>query len=521
MKILSTKEMRCLDETFIREYGVSQDILMENAALGAYYFLREKKLLSLPYIFFCGPGNNGGDGLALARKIFSFNKNIRVFLTGNPSKYKGASRSNYSSLKNLGAHIESIEDLDFDDLKDMSENHIIIDALLGIGLTSTVRSPIKEIIGLINSTDGYKLSLDIPSGLSSESGLAQGIAVYSDATISFGYTKYGHYIGEARKYIKKLVNCNISIGYEHLHNIKVKLNIPEKLSDRTPVGHKGTFGKALFISGCNTYLGAPFFNCSSYMTSGGGYSHLFSTPRVVDSVAPSSRETVFIEGAQTKSGSLSSDNLEILLDKASSLNVTAIGSGLSLDPSTKVLVRDFTASYKGTLIVDGDGLTAIGENLDILKHRKGVTILTPHLKEFSNLSGRYMEEIVRDRINITANFSREYNCYVILKDASTIVTSPGGDTTINPTGNSGLAVAGSGDTLVGILASALANFKLSPLDACSFASFLHGFAGDLAKVDLGEEGLTPTLLLRYIPLAIKKLREDYEGVVAKYSPQNI
>ena len=520
MKILSTKDMKRLDSEYIKEYGISQELLMENAALGAYYFLRDKSLLSLPYIFFCGPGNNGGDGLALARKIFSINKDVRVLLTSPPSSYSGASKFNYNILKKLGVHIEFIEDLDFDSIKNMSKDHVIVDALLGTGLVNVVNPPLREVISLINSTDGYRLSLDIPSGLSSDSGMAQEVAVESHATISFGYPKYGHYLGEARKYITELANCNLSIGYEQTKKIKVCLNIPKKLSKRNPVGHKGSFGKALFISGCDIYLGAPFFNCSSYIQSGGGYSYLFSTSQVIDSVAPSTREVIFAKGIHIN-GSLSVENLDTLMKKANLCNVVSIGSGLSLNPSTLDLIRRFSSLYEGTLIIDGDGLTAIKDNLDILTKRKGPTILTPHLKEFSNLSGICLEEVRDKRIDIVTDFAEKYNSYVILKDASTVIASPAGDVLINPTGNSGLAVAGSGDVLVGTLAAALTGFNLNPLDACSLAPFIHGLAGDIIRDGLGEEGVTPTKLVKHLPLAIKTFRENYKDIKAKYSPINL
>ncbi len=519
MKVLSGSEMRSLDEGYMKDYGISQEVLMENAALGAYYFLRDNNLLDLPFIFFCGPGNNGGDGLALARKIHSYNRDIRVVLTHSPKTYKGAALTNYNILKKLRVHIEDIEDLHLPSIcSDLSEECVIIDALLGTGLNSRLKSPIREVVEMINSCGGYKISLDIPTGLSSESGLPLGSAVKSHATISFGFPKYGHFIGRGRTYVPHLANCNISMEEGLGKDAPVRLNLPGPLSRRNPVGHKGTFGKVLFISGCDTYLGAPYFNCYSFIQCGGGYSYLFSTRRVIDSVAPSAREVVFIEGKVTPQGSLSLENLKELLKRGDTCDVVAIGSGLSLDPSTGELVREFISAFSGTLIIDGDGLTALKDNLPLLRSRRGTTILTPHLGEFAALSERYIEELERDRIDILREFARNYSSYVVLKDASTLIASPEGEILINPTGNNGIAVAGSGDILVGILASALASHNLPPLEACSFGVFIHGLAGDEVRDEVGEEGVTPTRMMETLPKTIQNFRKDYSGTLEKYTP---
>jgi len=519
MKVLSSSEMRGLDERYMRDYGVSQEVLMENASLGAYYFLRDRGLLDLPFIFFCGPGNNGGDGLALARKVHSYNRDIRVVLTHSPKGYKGAALTNYNILKKLRVHIEDVEDLHLPSVcNDLPEECVIIDALLGTGLNSKLDSPIKEVVEMINSCGGYRISLDLPSGLSSDTGLPLGDAVRSHATISFGFPKYGHFIGRARTYVPHLANCNISMGSEISQRTEVELNLPQPLAARDPVGHKGTYGRALFISGCDTYLGAPYFNCYSYIQCGGGYSYLFSTKRVIDSVASSAREVVFIEGNATSAGSLSSDNIKKLLERSESCDVAAIGSGLSLDPSTGELVREFVSSYAGTLIVDGDGLTALKDSLHILSRREGPTILTPHLGEFATISGRSIEEIESSPIDILREFARDYNSHVVLKDATTLIASPKGDILINPTGNSGMAVAGSGDILVGMIASALASFKLPPREACSLGVFLHGMTGDMTRDCLGEEGVTPTRVTDSLSHTIKRFRANYSDIIEKYTP---
>ena len=519
MKILSTDQMRELDKKYMEIYGISQEVLMENAALSAFYLLKKKELISGSVIIFCGPGNNGGDGLALARKLFSYNTDIKVYLTHSPDRYEGASMKNYKILKKLGTSISSFDSLNLSDLRSqITEDSVIIDALLGTGLTSDLRSPLKEAVEFINSVTGTKLSLDISSGLSSDTGCSLGDAVLSHMTISFGFPKYGHFIGRGRVFTGDLYHCNISIPEKLTEDSDVSYNLPQRMIPRDPLGHKGSFGRALFISGSDTYLGAPYFTSYSFIQCGGGYSTLFSTKKVIESVSLSAREVVFIKGRSTSQGNLTSDNLKETLAAADLSDIIAIGSGLSLDPSSTDLARSFISSYEGDLIIDGDALTAIRDSLDVLSSRKGATIITPHLGEFSVLTGLTVSEIISDRINIVKDFAERYRVHVVLKDAVTVITSPEGETIINSTGNNGLAVAGSGDILVGVLA-ATAVSVLSLHHACSMAVFLHGMAGDMLRDQVGEEGVTPTRLLEILPLAIKRFREDYSEVIESYSPE--
>ncbi|WP_321328097.1 NAD(P)H-hydrate dehydratase [uncultured Ilyobacter sp.] len=521
MKILSVQEMRSLDNLYIDKFGIPQEVLMENASLGAFEIMRKKKLhLAEKILLFCGSGNNGGDGIALARKIFSFNDSIKVYFLKDPNKFKDASLTNFKVADNLGIQWETLTDDCMDRVKkEISETDVIVDAIFGTGLDRDITGTPGEIIDTINLSKAKIISLDIPSGLNGNNGCVMGRCIEAYYTISFGTLKYGHLIGKGRKYCGKLFNCNISFPTSFTKDLKTSINIPDPLFPRDATGHKGSFGKALFVSGSRDYLGAPLLNSYSFLHSGGGYATLFSTEEVIKSVSNFARELVFNRGDASDTGSLSLANFENIMEASKKNDVLAIGSGISLDPQTLDLARKIVENCKTPIIIDGDGITAISENLEILKKREFPTILTPHIVEFSRLTGFSIEKIQKDRINILRETAKDLKSYIVLKDATTIIASPEGELLFSTAGNSGMGVAGSGDLLVGIIAVNLCN--LPPLEACSIGVFIHGYTGDLTCERYGEEGVLPTRMLENISLAIKNLRKNHFKVCKKYIPIEI
>ncbi|WP_319371072.1 NAD(P)H-hydrate dehydratase [uncultured Ilyobacter sp.] len=521
MKILSVQEMRDLDNLYIDKFGIPQSVLMENASLGAFEIMRKNRLhLFKKIIVICGSGNNGGDGIALARKIFSFNQNIKIIFLKAPQKFKKSSLMNFKVADSLGIPWEIAETNSIEEIKkEISRSDVIIDAIFGTGLDRNISGTPAEIIDAVNMSKAKVVSLDIPSGLNGNNGCVMGRSIEADYTISFGTLKYGHLIGEGRKYCGKLFNCNISFPENFTADFKTSVNIPKPLLPRNITGHKGSFGKALFVSGSRNYLGAPFLNSYSFLNAGGGYSTLFSTEEVINSVSPFARELVFKRGVSYEKGGLSLSNFDDIMENCQNNDVVALGSGISLEHFTLELARKVIENCKKPIIVDGDGITAISEDLEMLKIRAFPTILTPHIGEFSRLTGISIEKIKSDRVNILRDSARDLNSYIVLKDATTLIASPQGELLFSTSGNSGMGVAGSGDLLVGIIAMALCT--LTPLEACAIGVFIHGYAGDITAAIHGEDGVLPTKILKNISLAIKNFRKNYSNVCKKYLPKEI
>jgi NAD(P)H-hydrate epimerase len=272
-------------------------------------------------------------------------------------------------------------------------------------------------------------------------------------------------------------------------------------------------GDVLFIAGAANYYGAPYFATMSFLKAGGGYARLAAPRSVVPVIAKRGREIVYLPQEETAAGSVSLKNKKALLDTAAKVDMVVIGPGLSLQEETVKLVKELTAAVKKPLIIDGDGLTAISENPEILRGRKAATILTPHMGEMARLTGKSAAEISSNKIAVLRETADKLKTTIILKGAHSLVGASDGNIYINLSGNAGMATAGSGDVLTGCIA-AMYGMGLNPDEAARKGVFLHGYAGDLAAAKKGADGITAKDIMEYLPRALKN---DREGIIeSKY-----
>ncbi len=509
MKVCRVEEMRELDRTAFTNYCISGLILMENAGNAAFHtILSSMKISGKRFTIFCGGGNNGGDGFVVARKLHSLGGLITVFILGDRNKYKGAADSNLQAI--LKMKMEIIDMRTAGQAKSaLMESDAIIDAIFGTGLDRPVEGKYREIIQLINNSAKPVYSLDVPSGINGNNGRVMGIAVKASHTCTFGLPKTGNLLFPGYEYGGNLSVTFISFPPEMIteKNVRFETNDPLPLPERNTAGHKGSFGKALFIAGSAGYLGAPYFAAMAYLKAGGGLSYLAAPRSVIKAVGPKGRELVFLPQAATEEDSTAHKNLDNLLEHAVKTDFCVIGPGLSLQKETQQLVRDLALNYDGPLLIDGDGLTAMKNNPDILSKRKGTTILTPHSGEFSRLSGLSIDEIYNDPFSILQKYAKEWNSIIVLKGAHSLIGYPDGCVSINMSGNSGMASAGSGDVLTGIIA-AMRGLGFNTDDAVRMGVFTHGYAGDLAAQTSGEDGLTAGDILDHLPKALINMREQ-------------
>ncbi|MCD6222591.1 MAG: NAD(P)H-hydrate epimerase, partial [Thermoplasmata archaeon] len=270
MKISSIEEMRALDKTAI-EHGIKDELLMENAAQACYFvLLKEVGIEGKKFVVFAGSGNNGGDGLTLARKIHSMNGAVKIYMVGNEEKLKGSAKMNYEIVKNIGIDVRKAvvnEEL----IKDIKEADVVIDAMLGTGISRNVEGLYKEIIDVINQHAKKVLSIDIPSGINGNNGNVMGTAIKADYTVTFGLPKIGNVFYPGYEHCGKLYVSHISFPPSIYSRIKMETNEPLPLPSRLKYGHKGSFGDVLFIAGASRYYGAPYFAAMSFLKAGGGY----------------------------------------------------------------------------------------------------------------------------------------------------------------------------------------------------------------------------------------------------------
>ena len=523
MKISSVNEMRELDRIAIETYGIKEELLMENAGDAVYFVILNRfGIRNKRFVVFCGMGNNGGDGFVIARKLHSNGGVVKVFILGDQEKYRGAAKLNLDILKRLPIEIREIAAAATVH-KEITHSDAIVDAILGTGLMREVKGLYRDIIDGINKSGKTVFSADIPSGVSGDTGKVMGIAVKADYTVTFGLPKLGNLLFPGYDLCGDLYVTHISFPPELYNSDDLKFGVTPRLSlpPRNADAHKGSMGQALFIAGAEGYFGAPYFSALSFLKAGGGYSRLAAPHSITPFIANKGSELVLLPQKETASGSIAFENKDFLLALAKKMDMVVLGPGLSLEPDTQALVRCLTKEVEVPLLLDGDGITAICSDLQILKDREAKTILTPHLGEMARITGIDAREIDHHKVEILQQTSEQLHATVLLKGAHSLIGLPDKRIFINMSGNSGMATAGSGDILTGVIA-AMFGLGLKVEHAVLKGVFMHGFAGDVAAQNKGKDGITAQDILDHLPMALKKEREGLgEALLNRYQGAQI
>jgi ADP-dependent NAD(P)H-hydrate dehydratase / NAD(P)H-hydrate epimerase len=519
MKIATVEEVRFMDRYAKEKLGIAEEILMENAALASVALLRrEIGIRDKKFVVFCGSGNNGGDGLAVARLVHSGGGKVKIFLLGDKTKFKGAAQTNMAIMEKLPIEVLKLENA-AEAKKDAAHSDLIIDAIFGTGLDRDVTGLAANVIALINNSNRKSkkkvLSLDIPSGVNGDTGQILGTAVKADYTVTFGLPKIGNMLYPGYELCGQIFVSHISFppSLTESSNLQIATNDYVALPKRPTQAHKGSVGDVLFIAGAANYYGAPYFAAMSFMKAGGGYARLAAPKSMIGKLAVKGREIVYLPQEETEAGSIALQSKKKLLEVAAKVDMVVIGPGLSLQEETVRLVKELSETIKVPLLIDGDGLTAIAQAPEILQSRKAVTILTPHLGEMARLTGKSSAEINSNKINVLREVIEKFKATIVLKGAHSLIGCVDGRVYINLSGNAGMATAGSGDVLTGCIA-AMYGLGLKSEEATRKGVFLHGYAGDLAAAKKGEDGITAKDIMEFLSQALK---QDRTGEVdAKY-----
>lgn len=499
MKLVTSEQMRLLEKIAIEEYKVPSIILMENAAAGFCIELKEYTDLSDKSIgIFCGKGNNGGDGFAIARHlandgffvscIVSFEKeNAKELLT--PDAYK-----NYEIVQNMGIEIFEKEDLyeDFD---------VIIDALLGTGIKGSPKKAEAELISFINESEATVVSVDIPSGADASNGNVSGVCVWADLTITFCLAKVGHFLYPAKSYAGELCVVPISVPRDVVSDFdsscfvlceEILYNLPQ----RCETSHKGDFGKVLACCGSSGMSGAAMLSTAAVLKSGAGMVTAATSDDVIRNIVLNTPEAMTI--------SLDVEKYEKpLLHALDKNDVLLLGCGMGRGEKAKEMTGLLVTISTKPMVIDADGINNLCVNINILHRKKAPIILTPHIVEFSRMTGIKPQEIEKDRFGLAKDFAKKYDVVLVLKGADTIVASPDGSIYISAVANSGMATAGSGDVLAGIIAGFLAQGADEEI-AAACGVYVHSLAGDEARREFGERSMTATNILSNIGKVLLK-----------------
>ncbi len=514
MKILTSDQMRSIDRRAVAEAGIPGILLMENAAIritsALVCLFPEPRNENI--VIVAGKGNNGGDGLAVARHLRTLGARPSVLLLAAMKEVRGDAAVNLNIALNLGVPVVEIRSpQDWKrNRKTIRESTIIVDALFGTGLAKPLEGLLARVVGDINAADAFKISVDIPSGLCSDTAAVIGPCVRADLTVALAAPKIAHVLPPAEEFVGDLVVAPIGLPPSWLKSPDLKLDYIERedilpcFRRREKDTHKGTFGHVLAIAGSFGKTGAASLAGRAALRTGAGLVTVAVPESCLAIVARSMPELMTEPLTETPEGTVAAEALPEVLGLLKGKSVLLVGPGISTHPSTKEFVLGLLPCVAIPLVIDADGLNLISENPSILDSLKTPTVLTPHPGEFGRLLGMTTREVLEDRLDRVSEFAVKHGVYLVLKGHRTLTACPDGRVFVNPTGNPGMATGGSGDVLGGMIASQISQEKDIAAAVVS-AVYLHGLSGDLAAADLGEKSLTAGDIIRYIPKAIKAL----------------
>jgi hydroxyethylthiazole kinase-like uncharacterized protein yjeF len=521
MKILTAAQIRAIDRLSTEKFGVPGILLMENAGMRVVEALeaRFENLEEQSIAILCGKGNNGGDGVVVARQLIQRDCYPTVFLFASPEDVSGDARTNLDILTAIGhppVVIGSEEEWERERLEIIDAN-IVIDALLGTGLSKPVDGLLRSVVaGLRDFCPGAMIvSIDLPSGCDADSANLAGPSVEADLTVTLTAPKPCLVLPPAHEMAGEVVIADIGNPRELFEDdgFDVNLLLPDSFPDvafvRDDVTHKGDYGRVLVIGGSRGKAGAAAMSGRAALQSGAGLVTVAASESAASTVANHMAELMVEPLPEGAAGTISPAALDYgrLSSIIEGKSIVALGPGMGQDQGTIDLVRTLLPRFTVPLILDADGLNAFEGCTGELRDLAFPVILTPHLGEMSRLVGLDVAEIERDRIGVARNFATDHELYVVLKGFRTVIASPDGTVFINPTGNAGMATAGSGDILTGMIAGTLAQSRLGSFEErLCLAVYLHGLAGDLAADEVGEEGLIATDILQFLPEAWNELR---------------
>jgi NAD(P)H-hydrate epimerase len=509
-KVLTPAQMGAVDRATI-EAGIPGIVLMESAASRCVEFLAERyaPLSKERIVIVCGKGNNGGDGLAIARQLHVrfAPRELHVVLLCDPSALQGDAAQNLAML-----HAAGLREVPAFTPR-MSCATIVIDAILGTGLNGPAAGSALEGIHAINTSFPHAkiFAVDLPSGLSGASAHPPGEFVRADATVTFTAPKLCHALPPASRLMGELVVAPIGSPaslYEDDNSIDLALITPESiaplLAPRDPDGNKGRYGHALIVAGSRGKTGAAAMAGLSALRAGAGLATVACPHSALDVIAAHAVELMTEPLPEADAGAIALSAFDRVRELAAARTLIALGPGIGTLPETREFVLRCFNELDKPLVIDADGLNCLASH--DWHAPKSLRILTPHPGEMSRLTGIPIPEIQKDRLTAARAFARARHVVCVLKGEGTLIAFPDGRVWINPTGSPAMATGGTGDILTGMLAGFLAQFPNQPDLAIAAAVYLHGFAGELAAQELSEQPVIATDLLTFLPDAIRAIQ---------------
>ncbi|GAG66910.1 unnamed protein product [marine sediment metagenome] len=511
-KVLTGYEMVEIDKIAIKR-GIKALDLMEKAGQKVANITKKeledfgkKNVLAI-----CGKGNNGGDGFVASSILHSKGFNVITYYIGEPEELREPSKTSFKKVKLSGLTLKKIEKDLISFKKDLKNCDFVIDAIFGTGLKRPIKGIFLNIINLINESNKYVLAIDIPSGISGDTGEVFNVAIKANTTVTLQTYKFGLLNYPGASYAGDIKCVDIGIPQDLVDKYCKIFFIDDewvlkRLPKRKAYAHKGDAGKLFVIAGSLGFTGAAYM-CSMSALIGGAGVVTIAIPEGLNTVMETKlTEVMTLPLPQTKDGTLAISALPKILDEVKKFDCLAIGPGISLNEETSDLVISLVKNLKIPLVIDADALTILSENIEILRDSKAPIVITPHPGELSRLLN-ISEVNLKDRLELNKEISKKIKKISVLKGARTLISNPKGETYINLTGSPAMATAGSGDVLVGVIASLIAQ-GIDLFNAAIIGTYIHGLAGDMASEEIGQRSVIATDIMSKIPDAFLRI----EGV---------
>jgi hydroxyethylthiazole kinase-like uncharacterized protein yjeF len=516
VKVVTAEQMRLIDSS-AGDIGLTTDILMENA--GRVVAVETNKLLGITMgkriLILIGPGNNGGDGLVAARYLQDMGAEVNLYLcgerSGNDHNYTLSKERNIPGTK-------AVDDINLTALDSLLINSdVVIDAIFGTGRSRGIDGTFKQVLTRLETTASkntglFTIAVDLPSGLDADTGAVDPGCPKVDATITLGYPKPGLFNSPGAEMAGKVIIADIGIPATLSANVTTELIsedwIKSVLPPRPAGANKGTFGKAMVAAGSINYVGAAYLACMGAARVGTGLVTLATAWSLQQILASKLTEVTYLPLPENEPGTISASAAHILRQSISGYGVLLLGCGLGQSPDAiefiKFMVFNPSTSH---LVLDADALNTLARVPQWWQKLSGDAILTPHPGEMSRLTGIPLETVQRDRLSLAQGKAREWQKVIVLKGAYTIIAAPDGRTKISTFANTGLASAGTGDVLSGIIAGLVAQ-GMPLFEAAACGVYLHGKAGTLVSQDMGDTGMLASDLLPVLPKVIKNIKNS-------------
>jgi len=512
MRILTSEEMKKVEQRAF-EGGLEYSRMMENAGSACAKIIKNEVIgskINVTVAVVCGKGKNAGDGFVIARKMIEYGCRVTVILAlGTPNA--DDSILMFNRLRDIQVEIVDCRYDNVNAVRVIRNSDIIVDAVFGFGFVGSISGELESLINVMSESKGYKIAIDIPSGIFCDSGEIESAHFSADMTIAISSLKVAHVMLPASLASGKIRIAEIGIDkgcYDVLEKGGIytlsQADIKNNFKKRNPVSHKGNYGHLLNICGCQNYQGAAVLAAQGAINSGVGLVTAAFPDCAYPAIGAKLTEPVLLPLNSNQQGMLSISAISKLRNAMKNADAILLGCGLGISSDTKEIVYSVLEYSKCPIILDADGINAVAGNIDILKAASVPIILTPHPGEMSTLTGLSIDCVQKDRVKAAKDFADSYGVTLVLKGANTVVASPeNSEVYINTTGNPGMAVGGSGDLLAGIMASFVAQGMSCEAAAIS-AVFIHGMVGDEIAGKYSQRGLTPSLCANYLPLLLSK-----------------